>query len=57
MQLYRWKQKQLNQASPVGPQIDSRLRELELELQRVQRVLDVLKKLRQEVWERGMTMR
>ena len=52
MQLYRWKQKQLNQASPVGPQIDSRLRELELELQRVQRVLDVLKKLRQEVWER-----
>ena len=42
--LYRWKQKQLNQAGPVGQQIDSRLRELELELQRVQRERDVLKK-------------
>ncbi|MEQ1905744.1 MAG: transposase [Pirellulaceae bacterium] len=42
--LYRWKQKQLEQAGPVGEQIDSRLRELEMELQRVQRERDVLKK-------------
>ena len=42
--LYRWKQKQLKQAGPVGEQIDSRLRDLEIELQRVQRERDVLKK-------------
>jgi transposase len=42
--LYRWKQKQLQQAGPVGEQIDSRLRDLEIELQRVQRERDVLKK-------------
>ncbi|MEQ1906887.1 MAG: transposase [Pirellulaceae bacterium] len=42
--LYRWKQKQLKQAGPVGEQIDLRLRELEMELQRVQRERDVLKK-------------
>lgn len=42
--LYRWKQQQLKQAGPVGEQLDSRLRELELELQRVQRERDVLKK-------------
>jgi transposase len=42
--LYRWKQKQLQQAGPVGEHIDSRLRELELELHRVQRERDVLKK-------------
>lgn len=42
--LYRWKQKRLRQAGPVGEQMDSRLRELEIELHRVQRERDVLKK-------------
>ena len=42
--LYRWKQKQLEQAGPVGEVLDSRVKELEAELRRVERERDVLKK-------------
>lgn len=42
--IHRWKQKQANQAAPAGEPRDSRVRQLELELQRVQRERDVLKK-------------
>lgn len=42
--IYRWKEKHLQQAGPVGETLDSRVRQLQLELQRVQRERDVLKK-------------
>jgi len=42
--LYRWKQKQLKDAGPVGEVLDSRVQELETELRRVERERDVLKK-------------
>jgi transposase len=42
--IHRWKQKLANQAAPAGEPSDSRVRQLELELQRVQRERDVLKK-------------
>ena len=42
--IYRWKQKYLQQAGPVTEALDSRVRQLELELQRVQRERDILKK-------------
>jgi transposase len=42
--LYRWKQKQLEEAGPVGEVLDSRVQELERELRRVERERDVLKK-------------
>ena len=42
--IYRWKQKSLQQAGPVTEALDSRVRQLELELQRVQRERDILKK-------------
>ena len=42
--LYRWKQKQLKNTGPVGEKLDSRIRELEAELRRVERERDVLKK-------------
>lgn len=42
--LYRWKQQHLDAAGPVGETLDSRVRELEAELRRVERERDVLKK-------------
>lgn len=42
--LYRWKQKQLEDAGPVGEVLDSRVQELQTELRRVERERDVLKK-------------
>lgn len=42
--LDRWKQKYLKEAGPATEALDSRVRQLELELQPVQRERDVLKK-------------
>ena len=42
--LYRWKNKQLQDAGPVGEVLDSRVQQLEAELRRVERERDVLKK-------------
>jgi len=42
--LYRWKRQQIDQAGPVGDALDSRVKELETELRRVERERDVLKK-------------
>ena len=42
--LYRWKNKQLQDAGPVGEVLDSRVQQLESELRRVERERDVLKK-------------
>ena len=40
----RWKREQLEQAGPVASAMDSRVKELEAELRRVERERDVLKK-------------
>lgn len=42
--LYRWKQQQLERSGPVATSLEARVRELEVELQRVQRERDILKK-------------
>lgn len=42
--LYRWKQAQLERSGPVAASLEARVRELEIELQRVQRERDILKK-------------
>lgn len=42
--LYRWKQEQLAQSGPVASSLETRVRELEIELRRVERERDVLKK-------------
>ena len=42
--LYRWKQQQLERSGPVATTLEARVRELEVELQRVQRERDILKK-------------
>lgn len=42
--LYRWKQEQLERSGPVATSLEARVRELEVELQRVQRERDILKK-------------
>ena len=42
--LYRWKQQQLLQSGPVASTLESHVRELEIELRRVERERDVLKK-------------
>lgn len=42
--LYRWKQQQLDHAGPIGGALESRVKELEAELRRVERERDVLKK-------------
>ena len=42
--LYRWKREQLRQSGPVASSLDSRVRELETELKRVERERDILKK-------------
>lgn len=40
----RWKREQLEEAGPVANAMDSRVKELEAELRRVERERDVLKK-------------
>jgi len=42
--LYRWKQLQLQQSGPVAESLEARVHELEVELQRVVRERDILKK-------------
>tara|TARA_R110001592_G_C12817557_1_gene718644 strand:- start:227 stop:526 length:300 start_codon:yes stop_codon:yes gene_type:complete len=42
--LYRWKREQLRQSGPVASSLDSRVKELETELRRVERERDILKK-------------
>jgi len=42
--LYRWKREQLRQSGPVASSLDSRVKELEAELKRVERECDILKK-------------
>lgn len=42
--LYRWKQVYLERSGPVATTLETRVRELKIELQRVQRERDILKK-------------
>ncbi len=42
--LYRWKREQLERSGPVATSLEARVRELELELHRVERERDILKK-------------
>ena len=42
--LYRWKREQLTSSGPIANAMDSKLRELENELRRVERERDILKK-------------
>lgn len=42
--LYRWKAEQMRQSGPLTSSLESRVRELETELRRVERERDVLKK-------------
>jgi transposase len=42
--LYRWKKIQLAHSGPVASSLETRVRELEIELRRVERERDVLKK-------------
>lgn len=42
--LYRWKREELERTGPVATSLEQRVRELELELHRVERERDILKK-------------
>lgn len=42
--LYRWKSEQIHDSGPAASTLDSRVRELEYELRRVERERDILKK-------------
>lgn len=42
--LYRWKSQQLEHSGPVATSLEARVRQLELELRRVERERDILKK-------------
>jgi transposase len=42
--LYRWKRAQLERTGPVATSLEARVRELEIELHRVERERDILKK-------------
>lgn len=42
--LYRWKDKMLSESGPAATTLDSRVRQLEEELRRVERERDILKK-------------
>lgn len=42
--LYRWKREQLEHSGPVATSLEARVRELEVELHRVERERDILKK-------------
>ena len=42
--LYRWKREQLQRCGPAATSLEARVRELEVELHRVERERDILKK-------------
>jgi transposase len=42
--LYRWKSEHLQRSGPVATSLEARVRELEIELHRVERERDILKK-------------
>lgn len=42
--LYRWKREELERTGPVATSLEQRVRELEVELHRVERERDILKK-------------
>jgi len=42
--LYRWKREQLERTGPVATSLEARVRELQIELHRVERERDILKK-------------
>ena len=42
--LYRWKREELERTGPVATSLEARVRELEVELHRVERERDILKK-------------
>jgi transposase len=42
--LYRWRRQQLERSGPVATSLEARVRELEIELHRVERERDILKK-------------
>src|ERR1700685_2228528 len=42
--LYRWKREELERTGPVATSLEARVRELEIELHRVERERDILKK-------------
>src|ERR1700724_865876 len=42
--LYRWKREELERTGPVATSLEARVRELEMELLRVERERDILKK-------------
>ena len=42
--LYRWKREELERSGPVATSLEERVRELEVELHRVERERDILKK-------------
>jgi len=42
--LYRWKSQLIQESGPAADALDSRVRELEMELRRVERERDILKK-------------
>mgnify|MGYP000072155286 CR=1 FL=1 len=42
--LYRWKREELERTGPVATSLEGRIRELEIELHRVERERDILKK-------------
>lgn len=42
--LYRWKSEQLEHSGPAATSLEARVRQLELELHRVERERDILKK-------------
>ena len=42
--LYRWKREQLDESGPVASALDARVMQLEVELRRVERERDILKK-------------
>ena len=42
--LYRWKQEQLEQSGPMASSLEAKVKDLEADLQRVERERDILKK-------------
>ena len=42
--LYRWKSQQIQESGPAASALESRVRDLEMELRRVERERDILKK-------------
>ena len=53
--LYRWKRQTLQGEGGIASNLETRCRELEAELRRVERERDILKKVASgKVWERGI---